>query len=106
MYIEQLKADLLVKHLGGTLGWIDIRYLPIDDSIRTFVCGLDPQWAYWYALDVDRKPHSETRTAACGDTYYAYRYAKCVDRGPSDETREAAFKDSSSKYLYIEEVGK
>ncbi len=101
MDIEQLKADLLVKHLNGTLNWDDIEKLPVDDSIRTFLCELDPEWSHEYASCVDKGPCDETRTGACKSSFWAYCYATYVDRKPTDETREAAYKDPYSKDLYL-----
>jgi hypothetical protein len=60
--------------------------------IRTAACK-DPEWAYLYALYVDKRPTDETRTTACQDPYLAYCYAMFIDDGPTDETRIGASKE-------------
>jgi hypothetical protein len=72
---------------------------------RTAVC-TNPYYAYWYAINVDQKPTEETRTAACQDPGYAYKYAKNVDKKPTDETRKAACQDSYHAYWYAIDVDK
>jgi hypothetical protein len=41
--------------------------------IRTAACK-KPEWAYFYALYVDKGPTDETKTAAYTDSYYGYWY--------------------------------
>jgi hypothetical protein len=83
---------------------IPIRVLEKDDPemdiIRNAACE-DPKWAYWYAINVDKKPSEQTRTAACKSPEYAYLYAVDVDEAPTDQTREAASKDSYYSELYM-----
>jgi len=68
--------------------------VPKSDEIRTLICELGDSWCvYWYALQIDKKPTDETRTAACKNPGCAYGYAHNVDRKPTDETRTAVCKD-------------
>ena len=89
--IEEIKIDITLKILRGEFNdYNHIQNLPVDDELRTFICGISPRCAYMYANLVDRKPHSETRTASCKDPGYAYLYARNVDERPNNETKEAA----------------
>ena len=115
--IEEIKIELTLKMLSGTLTTYDIRYdLPKDDELRTFVCSLGPKYAYTYAVHVDREYHEETKKAIMGDyhTVFAYaqelgskddlrtfvvefgnpwnsyEYATLVDKKPHDKTRKGA----------------
>jgi hypothetical protein len=102
--IEKIKEKLAMKYMAGRLGEDDIRGLPIDDELRTFLCSLGSYYgsyyAYCYARDVDRKPTDETRTAACKDSRWAYYYAVDVDGEPTKETRTAAYKEPAWAYYY------
>jgi hypothetical protein len=69
------------------------------EIIRTATCN-DSEWAYEYALYVDKRPTDETRTAACKIPAYAYFYALHVDKKPTSETRTAACNDSECAYWY------
>ncbi len=102
--IENIKSELSTKYANETLNWADIKDLPVDDSLRTFVCQLGPEWAFGYAVYVDKKPHNETRTAASRDPYYAFAYAFSIDKKPLDETRTACCKDPFWAYYYAKEV--
>ena len=76
--------------------------VPKSDEIRTLICELGDSWCvYWYALQIDKKPTDETRTASCRGSDGAYCYAKNVDKKPTNETREATYKDSDYKERYI-----
>jgi len=35
----------------------------------------DPQYACWYAEDIDKEPREDTRNAACKHPWHAYQYA-------------------------------
>jgi hypothetical protein len=73
--------------------------------IRTAACKV-PEYAYLYALYVDKKPTNETRTAACQELCYAYWYALYVDHKPTNETRTAVCKDPIYSYYYAINVDK
>jgi hypothetical protein len=49
----------------------------------------NPYYAYLYALNVDKCPRDDTRTAACIQPYWAYFYAKNVDKNICEETMQA-----------------
>jgi hypothetical protein len=104
--IEEIKIELTLKMLSGTLdSYEDIKDLPIDDELRTFVCSLGSIYAYLYASEIDKSPRDDTREAACKDPEYAYLYASEIDESPRDNTREAAYKDPIYKQWYIENLG-
>jgi len=49
--------------------------VPKSDEIRTLICELrNPGCAYFYAINVDKSPHPDTRQAACKDPYWKERY--------------------------------
>jgi len=50
------------------------KYGPLDIT-REIVCQ-DPEYAYYYALDIDKCPREDTREAVCKSSQYAYYYAK------------------------------
>ena len=74
-------------------------------TVREWICE-DPQWAYRYALEIDKEPRDDTRKAACKDPRWAYWYARDVDKSPRDDTREAACKDPGWAYWYAHFVDK
>jgi hypothetical protein len=86
---------------------IPIRNLNDDELsiIRTAACK-DPYYAYWYAIDVDKKPTNETRFSACQDPKYVYKYALYVDKKPTNKTRNAACQSPEYAYWYALYVDK
>jgi len=75
--------------------------VPKSDEIRTLICDLgSPADAYYYARDIDKFPHPDTRREACKDPVFAYYYAYYVDRSPRSDTRQGACKDSYRAYYY------
>jgi hypothetical protein len=105
--IDEYKKEILLKIMSGEgLAWDYIGTLPKEDPLRTFMCELGPKYAYYYALDVDRSPHDETRKATCEDPEYAYWYASAVDKGPHEETRKATCRDPYYAYRYSYHVDK
>lgn len=87
------QAYLQAKKFGGTNG------------LRNISCN-DSEYAFEYALHIDKQSHDETRSAACLTPSYAYLYALYVDKQPHDETRIAACKDPKYAYLYAFYVDK
>ena len=61
-------------------------YGPSDET-RKIICEF-PNYARYYALNIDKCPRDDTREAACKDPEDAYFYAKDIDRCPrvSQET--------------------
>ena len=59
-----------------------------EDLTRNIACQ-STRYAYYYALDVDKKPSKQTRDAACQSSRYAYCYAIDVDKEPLQETWRA-----------------
>ena len=57
------------------------------DKTREIACML-PSFAYYYARNVDKCPHEETRRALYSNSEYAYYYAIDVDRCSHRVTRE------------------
>ena len=98
--IEDIKIELTLKMLQGSLDQYDIEKLPKNDELRSFICQFEPRYAYCYASLIDEAPHPETRTAACKDPEWAYIYAVYVDGAPNEETRIAAYKDPRYAYCY------
>jgi len=74
-----------------------------SDETRAKACE-DPEWAYYYAFEVDRHPRDETRRAACREPQWAVLYAGYVDRYPRDDTRRAACGHPLSAFLYAVHV--
>ena len=101
MNIEEIKKEILLKIMSEKdLTRHYVETLPIDDSLRTFMCSLGPEFAYLYAHWVDKCPYEETRKAACKDFYCAYAYTRYVDKSPHDETRKAVSGDPDHSYQY------
>jgi hypothetical protein len=106
MNIEELKKEILLKIMSeGMLSWYYIETLPKDDSLRTFICGLDPGYAYAYAYFVDESSHPDTRTSSCRDPLTSCWYARYVDKCPHEETRKSSYRDPRWKRSYIENFG-
>jgi hypothetical protein len=104
--IEQIKINLTLKKLSGTLdSYEDIKDLPIDDELRTFVCSINSECAYFYAKYVDKGPHDDTRKAACKSPEDATYYALVVDSCSHKETRESAYRDPDWKKQYLGKWG-
>jgi len=74
-----------------------------SDRLR-FICCKDPDYAYLYALAVDKVPREDTREAACKSLNWAYYYAKDIDKGYHEETRRSCYKSTYYYGLYLEEV--
>jgi hypothetical protein len=73
--IEQIKIDLTLKILRGELdSYADIKNLPINDDLRTFICSISPYCAYYYAKYVDKFPFDETRSAAYKNPWWRRYY--------------------------------
>jgi hypothetical protein len=98
--IENIKEELAMKYMAGTLAEEDNRGLPKNDELRTFVCSLGSFWAYYYARHIDKSPTEETRVAVCKDPWDAYEYAQNVDKKPTEETRTASCKEPYAAYCY------
>ena len=68
---------------------------------------MNPFYAYCYAEVIDCGcPQTNTREAACKNPEYAYKYAKEIDRRPYRKTREAVCKNPEYAYLYAKDVDK
>ena len=80
-----------------------LEYGPSDDT-REIACE-DSDFAYLYALEVDKCSRNDTRKASCKDSFFAYNYTKKIE-GPHEDTRKAACKESETAYLYAEDVDK
>jgi hypothetical protein len=99
--IEKIKEELAMKHMAGTLKEEDFWDLPKDNKLRIFVCSLGPKEAYYYAYFVDNKiPNKETRNSVCKDPQFAYWYAMDVDQCPMEKTKIAVDKNSWWKECY------
>jgi hypothetical protein len=88
--------------------WVEPTYvgsLPKNDELRELLCGLNPNFAYWYARYVDCGPNDETRKSCCVDPFYSYRYAIDVDKCARPDTREVAYRDLDYEKLYIKNLG-
>ena len=59
---------------------------PREDTRQT--CLRSPDFAYAYALNVDKMPRDDTRAAASQQPEWAYRYATEVDKQAHPVTRE------------------
>ena len=71
--VEEIKIELTLKMLSGSvILYSDIASLPIEDSLRTFVCSLGCYNAHTYAYEVDKCPNDETRAASCKDPSCAF----------------------------------
>jgi hypothetical protein len=104
--IEKIKEQLAMNCIIGILEEEDIKNLPKDNDLRTFVCSLGPCYAYYYARNVDKCPTEETRIAACKNSWDAYRYALRVDERATKETRTSACGISSRAFYYARDVDK
>jgi hypothetical protein len=104
--IEEIKIELTLKMLAGKISYLDIKDLPIDDELRTFVCSIGPFYARYYAQYVEAAPNNETREAACKDPESACAYAEYIDCRPGNDTRKAACGDAFEAYWYAIKVDK
>lgn len=72
-----------------------------DDESRATVCE-NPEYAFRYALEIDKSPREETRRGACADPQFAYKYAKQIDKSPQEVTRLAACARAWCALLYAQ----
>lgn len=77
---------------------------PSDESRKA--ASRHPQFAYWYAKNVDKAPHAVTRNGASLGPVFALLYAEDVDKGPHDVTRKGAARSAEFAYKYAERVDK
>jgi hypothetical protein len=63
-------------------------------------CLKTPKYAYYYALEIDKQPKTDTRNAILTDPHYAYLYAKDIDKQPRTDTRNAILTDPHYAFLY------
>ena len=77
----------------------------LEDAEVKELCLKSPEWAYLYALKIEKGPSDDTRTAACGSPKFAYRYALNVDLEAREETREAASANGFSARMYTRDIG-
>jgi hypothetical protein len=61
--IEEIKIELTIKMLAGTLRRTDFVSLPKNDELRTFICSMGSPSARWFALEVDKRSCPETDEA-------------------------------------------
>ncbi|MDC1300027.1 hypothetical protein N8Z24_00815 [bacterium] len=54
--------------------------IDINDGVREGFCELGPEYAYWFARQVDERPHDLTRKASSENPSYAYQYAWWIDQ--------------------------
>ena len=94
----------LARDVGLDIGWLIGKAPSLFEKCSDMFLQ-SPEWAYYYALHVDKQPHDDTRAAACRDTEWAYYYALRVDKQPHDDTR-AACRDTEWAYYYALRVDK
>ena len=102
---EWLGNQIFEKEMGPGEAYDKATEEGPSNLTRNIACQ-DSYYAYWYALNVDKKPLVQTRDAACQSPYYAYRYAKYIDKQPSKQTRNAACQDPHYAYYYAKDVDK
>jgi hypothetical protein len=102
--IEKIKEELAMKYMAGNLKTEDIENLPVDDSLRIFICSLGSNFAFAYAENIDHGPHDETRNACSKDLEKLFNYVKKIDGGPRDDTRTACCKNPYWAWLYAKEI--
>ena len=95
----------LARDVGLDIGWLIGKAPSLFEKCSDMFLQ-SPEWAYYYALHVDKQPHDDTRAAACRDTEWAYYYALRVDKQPHDDTRAAACRDPMRAYHYAAYVDK
>ena len=79
--IEELKKDIVLKHMAGEVSIRYIKNLPKDDEIRSLIISFHPSYAFWYAYMVDRCPRDDTREATCKDSvWWGPKYIREIDK--------------------------
>ena len=97
------KEEVILLYLKDPRELIDeTRDTDIEKSaeMRELFCSFPVNFAYCYAMSVDKGPHPMTRTACCKNPSYAYWYASDVDGKPTKETRKAAHRSKRAKASY------
>lgn len=84
-----LSAVCRTPELAFTYAW---KCRDRSEVLRS-VASADPEYAYQYALEIDKGPHDVTREGACKDPHKAYLYALHVDGVRTPQTAEAAARD-------------
>ena len=69
----------LASDVGLDVSWLIERAPALFAQHRGLLLE-QPNWAYYYALSVDKQPRDDTRAAACKNAYWAYYYALRVDK--------------------------
>ena len=60
----------------------------------------DPEWAFYFAYQIDRKPRDDTREVSCRKAKYAFNYAYHIDEKAREDTRIASCKEANFAYDY------
>ena len=66
---------------------------------RQIVCSWGAKYAYYYALNVDKKPHADTRTGACRDLYDVNAYNFLSNLVYGEETPNVQYHGTTYKRL-------
>jgi hypothetical protein len=66
----------------------------------------NPEFAYLYAIFIDKCAKDDTRDVVLSNPYYAYNYANDVDKCPRDDTRNAVLSNHVFAYSYAINVDK
>jgi hypothetical protein len=66
----------------------------------------NPEFAYLYAINVDKCANDDTRNAVLSNSYYAYLYALYADQCAREDTRNAVLSDIQYTYWYAKFIDK
>jgi hypothetical protein len=78
--IEELKKDIVLKHMADGISIGYIRNLPKDDEIRALIISFHPSYAFWYACMVDQCPRDDTREATWKNSVWGLKYLREIDK--------------------------
>lgn len=99
------KEDIYLEYIAGTLlKSISEGKIQQNDHTRQSCCFFGPEFAYNYALYIDKRSDTLTRKVAGKDPAYALTYALLIDNGPHEVTRAGACREPEWALLYLENV--
>jgi len=91
--------EVLIKNFEWAYNYaLHVDKQPRDDTRSAILS--DPEWAFFYAHDIDKCPRDDTRNAVSHNPKWAYFYAILVDECFRDDTRKATLDDPEWAYFY------
>lgn len=102
---EKLTAkqiQTLTKHAKLAYKYALVTKKPFPEGEK--VLAKDPEYVYWYAINVLGKRFPAGEDVISKDNDYAFYYAQDVIKGPWPKGEDAISKDAGSSYSYVYEI--